>query len=187
MSLCRRMRRSAAAKIRFWRRAFLADSLTQLASQTLFVRMSLSIFEQRSCCSTIGWRRGRRRRAAGGQMPPAIAMDLQLLEQTLADRGEPSFRARQVWSWAARGAGGFEEMTDLPAALRSALARDLPFSSLTLQRESRSRDGVPSVHCTGGRLTLSMLSAAIPALLADYEPTRSCSSTDPAMLRSETW
>ena len=31
-------------------------------------------------------------------------MDLQLLEQTLADRGEPPFRARQVWGWAARGA-----------------------------------------------------------------------------------
>jgi len=68
-------------------------------------------------------------------------MDLQLLEQTLADHGEPSFRARQVWAWAARGASGYGEMTDLPARLRDALARELPFSSLTLQRESRSSDG----------------------------------------------
>jgi 23S rRNA (adenine2503-C2)-methyltransferase len=68
-------------------------------------------------------------------------MDLQLLEQTLVDRGEPSFRARQVWAWAARGASGYGEMTDLPAPLRDALARELPFSSLTLQRESRSSDG----------------------------------------------
>ena len=33
-------------------------------------------------------------------------MDLELLERTLADAGEPAFRARQVWSWAARSAAG---------------------------------------------------------------------------------
>jgi 23S rRNA (adenine2503-C2)-methyltransferase len=68
-------------------------------------------------------------------------MDLQLLDQTLADRHEPAFRARQVWAWAARGASGYEEMTDLPAPLRDAMARALPFSTLALQRESRARDG----------------------------------------------
>jgi 23S rRNA (adenine2503-C2)-methyltransferase len=68
-------------------------------------------------------------------------MDLQLLDQTLADRHEPAFRARQVWAWAARGASGYEEMTDLPAALRDAMARALPFSTLALQRESCARDG----------------------------------------------
>jgi 23S rRNA (adenine2503-C2)-methyltransferase len=68
-------------------------------------------------------------------------MDLQLLDQTLAVQGEPRFRARQVWAWAARGAGGYEEMSDIPTSLRETLARELPFSSLTLLRESRSSDG----------------------------------------------
>jgi 23S rRNA (adenine2503-C2)-methyltransferase len=68
-------------------------------------------------------------------------MDLQLLDETLAAHGEPRFRARQVWAWAARGAGGFEEMTDLPAALRECLTRELPFSSLTLREEARASDG----------------------------------------------
>jgi 23S rRNA (adenine2503-C2)-methyltransferase len=68
-------------------------------------------------------------------------MDLQLLDQTLADRGEPRFRARQVWAWAARGASGYEEMTNLPASLREALARELPFSTLGLRDEAHSRDG----------------------------------------------
>ncbi|HYM55433.1 MAG TPA: 23S rRNA (adenine(2503)-C(2))-methyltransferase RlmN, partial [Solirubrobacteraceae bacterium] len=68
-------------------------------------------------------------------------MDLQLLEQTLSDRGEPRFRARQVWAWAAKGARGYEEMTNLPAALRAALERELPFSSLALQSEASSSDG----------------------------------------------
>ncbi|HEX4188905.1 MAG TPA: 23S rRNA (adenine(2503)-C(2))-methyltransferase RlmN [Solirubrobacteraceae bacterium] len=68
-------------------------------------------------------------------------MDLHLLQQTLADRGEPPFRERQIWRWAAAGAEGFEQMTDLPAALREALARELPFSSLTLRNEAHARDG----------------------------------------------
>ncbi len=68
-------------------------------------------------------------------------MDLQLLDQTLADRGEPRFRAGQVWAWAARGVSGYEQMTNLPAALRETLSRELPFSSLTLKDDLRSRDG----------------------------------------------
>jgi 23S rRNA (adenine2503-C2)-methyltransferase len=68
-------------------------------------------------------------------------MDLELLDRTLAARGEPSFRARQVWEWTARGAASYEEMTNLPAALREALAAQVPFSSLTLEHEARARDG----------------------------------------------
>jgi 23S rRNA (adenine2503-C2)-methyltransferase len=68
-------------------------------------------------------------------------VDLQLLEETLADRGEPRFRARQVWAWAARGVSGYEQMTNVPAALRDALARELPFSSLVVRSESHSSDG----------------------------------------------
>jgi 23S rRNA (adenine2503-C2)-methyltransferase len=68
-------------------------------------------------------------------------MDLQLLEQMLADRGEPPFRARQVWSWTARGASGYEQMTNIPSELRAALERELPFSSLAVEHEASSSDG----------------------------------------------
>ena len=68
-------------------------------------------------------------------------MDLNALDTTLAELGEPRFRARQVWAWTARGAEGFAEMTDLPAALRERLAERLEFSSLALQSEAVSRDG----------------------------------------------
>ena len=68
-------------------------------------------------------------------------VDLVLLEEALAKRGEPSFRARQVWDWAARGATSYEAMTNLPTALRAALAEEVPFSSLALETEARSRDG----------------------------------------------
>jgi 23S rRNA (adenine2503-C2)-methyltransferase len=68
-------------------------------------------------------------------------MDLELLDRTLAAHGQPAFRARQVWEWAARGASGYEQMTNLPAALRAALADEVPLSSLTLEHEAHASDG----------------------------------------------
>jgi 23S rRNA (adenine2503-C2)-methyltransferase len=68
-------------------------------------------------------------------------VDIGLLERTLDERGEPAFRARQVWEWAARGASGYDEMTNLPRPLRAALEDAVPFSSLAVEEEARSRDG----------------------------------------------
>ena len=68
-------------------------------------------------------------------------MDLALLERTLADRGEPGYRARQVWEWAARGVPGYEEMSNLPLRLREDLAASVPFSTLTLVDQAQSADG----------------------------------------------
>ncbi len=68
-------------------------------------------------------------------------MDLELLERTLAERGQPGYRAAQVWEWAARGAESYEEMTNLPAGLRHQLEGTVPYSTLELQREARSKDG----------------------------------------------
>jgi 23S rRNA (adenine2503-C2)-methyltransferase len=68
-------------------------------------------------------------------------MDLKLLEGSLAAVGEPSFRAAQLWDWTARGSSSYEEMTNLPAALRARLAGELPFSTLELVDEALARDG----------------------------------------------
>jgi 23S rRNA (adenine2503-C2)-methyltransferase len=69
------------------------------------------------------------------------SVDLALLEETLASRREPAYRARQVWDWAARGAESYEAMTNVPAALRDALARDVPFTTLDVVTQRKSRDG----------------------------------------------
>ncbi|HET8976826.1 MAG TPA: 23S rRNA (adenine(2503)-C(2))-methyltransferase RlmN [Solirubrobacteraceae bacterium] len=69
------------------------------------------------------------------------SMDLDLLAATLADLGQPAYRARQVWRWTAQGVGGFAEMTDLPLDLRAALEEAVPFSSLELAEEAHARDG----------------------------------------------
>jgi 23S rRNA (adenine2503-C2)-methyltransferase len=67
-------------------------------------------------------------------------VDLDLLHGRLEARGEPAFRERQVWEWAARGAAGYEEMTSLPARLRRALVDEVPFSTLEVVHEAASRD-----------------------------------------------
>jgi len=72
-------------------------------------------------------------------------MDLALLERTLAEQGEPTYRARQVWEWSARGAHSYEEMTTLPKGLRAGLAETVPFSTLELVTERESRDGTVKV------------------------------------------
>ncbi|HEV2059486.1 MAG TPA: 23S rRNA (adenine(2503)-C(2))-methyltransferase RlmN [Solirubrobacteraceae bacterium] len=93
-------------------------------------------------------------------------MDLELLERTLADGGEPAFRARQVWSWAARGANGYEAMTDVPAALRAHLADEVPFSTLAVVEEAHARDGTVKTlfHTADGR--------AVEAVLMRYRDGR---------------
>jgi len=68
-------------------------------------------------------------------------VDLALLEETLAARGEPAYRAGQAWEWAARGAAGYDEMTNLPRALRDELAAAVPFSTLTVETQREARDG----------------------------------------------
>jgi 23S rRNA (adenine2503-C2)-methyltransferase len=68
-------------------------------------------------------------------------MDLVVLKRLLADRGEPLYRANQVWEWAARGARGYGEMTNVPGGLREALSAELPFSTLALERDAHARDG----------------------------------------------
>ena len=68
-------------------------------------------------------------------------MDLEQVKGALAARDEPSYRSGQVWEWAARGAAGYEAMTNLPAELRRDLESSVPFSTLTLADEAHSKDG----------------------------------------------
>jgi 23S rRNA (adenine2503-C2)-methyltransferase len=68
-------------------------------------------------------------------------MDLGLLEAALRERGEPAYRAAQVWEWTARGAPDYAAMTNLPRPLRDELAATVPFSTLAVETERESRDG----------------------------------------------
>jgi 23S rRNA (adenine2503-C2)-methyltransferase len=68
-------------------------------------------------------------------------VDRALLQQRLSERGEPPYRAGQIWDWTARGAPGYAQMTNVPNELRAELDALVPFSTLELEHEARSRDG----------------------------------------------
>jgi 23S rRNA (adenine2503-C2)-methyltransferase len=74
-------------------------------------------------------------------------MDLAELERTeleaaLHDLGEPAYRARQVFHWVyRRGVTSFNEMTDLPRALRSRLGSVFSISTPAVDRRQTSFDG----------------------------------------------
>jgi 23S rRNA (adenine2503-C2)-methyltransferase len=77
-------------------------------------------------------------------MPHAALHDLTLehLELTLAEWGQPLYRARQIWHHLySRWAFSPGEMTDLPASLRERLGQSFDFQLIHPLRESRSGDG----------------------------------------------
>jgi 23S rRNA (adenine2503-C2)-methyltransferase len=77
-------------------------------------------------------------------------MDLERLDSELSLAAEPAYRAAQIWEWTARGARSYEEMSNLPGALRERLAARVPFSSLELEHEAHSDDGtVKALFKTG--------------------------------------
>lgn len=61
-----------------------------------------------------------------------LDLSLDELTQLMRDLGQPAYRARQVWEWIYRRyAGDFEQMTDLPQALRRTLAEKTTLRLLT--------------------------------------------------------
>jgi 23S rRNA (adenine2503-C2)-methyltransferase len=80
-------------------------------------------------------------------------VDLKRVQSKLEELGEPAYRARQIWRWAAQGAPSFHAMTDLPQTLRASLEADVPFSTLAVQHEAHARDGTVKVlfHTADGR------------------------------------
>ena len=64
------------------------------------------------------------------------------LEAVMRDCGEPTYRASQVFSWVhAHGVADFEAMTNVPLALRTALAERRPVRSSRIAHRHDSDDG----------------------------------------------
>jgi 23S rRNA (adenine2503-C2)-methyltransferase len=82
--------------------------------------------------------------APGPALASADFRDLTLdeVEQLVASAGERSYRARQILHWVhARGAESFDQMRDLPAALRSYLKQNFTIGHPISSFISRSSDG----------------------------------------------
>ena len=60
----------------------------------------------------------------------------------LKELGQPAFRAKQVYTWLHKGVRSYEEMTNLPKALRDVLADKYPINAPKVVRKQESqRDG----------------------------------------------
>ena len=60
----------------------------------------------------------------------------------LKELGQPAFRAKQVFSWLHKGVRSYDEMTNLPKALRDTLADQYPIHAPKVVRKQESqRDG----------------------------------------------
>ena len=58
------------------------------------------------------------------------------------EMGQPAFRAKQVYTWLHKGVRSYDEMTNLPKALREQLAEDYPiYAPQVVRRQESQRDG----------------------------------------------
>ena len=88
-------------------------------------------------------------------------LSLNELEAFVDSMGQPSYRARQVWEWTYRRlAASYDEMSNVPATLRTRLAAELPFPALTTVAEQTSDDGLTRkrlIRLRDGKLIESVL------------------------------
>jgi 23S rRNA (adenine2503-C2)-methyltransferase len=83
------------------------------------------------------------------------------LRSWLAERGQPVFRAAQIRKWIyERRAESFEDMSDLPKALRGELAEEFGLWTGKVVRHSKSKDGTEKLLlelADGGRIECVLL------------------------------
>jgi 23S rRNA (adenine2503-C2)-methyltransferase len=92
------------------------------------------------------------------------------LQSQLAEWGEPPFRAKQILDWLyQRRAATWEEMTNLPKALRERLKTHYPLHALELVRKQGAADTTQKFlwRLVDGSLIESVLIPANPALYGD--------------------
>ena len=106
---------------------------------------------------------------------PVNALTLEEFKTALRGLGEPAYRARQVLDWLyAKRVSSFEEMTNLPAALRRNLAEQFGFDLLEPVRKVGSEDTTQKFlfRLGDGSLIESVLIPASPALYGEGSDRR---------------
>ncbi len=62
--------------------------------------------------------------------------------EVLKDLGQPGFRAKQIFTWLHKGVRSYEEMTNLPKALREELAQRYPiYTPIPVRKQESKKDG----------------------------------------------
>jgi len=95
-------------------------------------------------------------------------LDAEHVKEILTSMGEPAWRAKTILAWTyQKRAKSFEDMTDLPKALREKLSHAITFSSVTEVKTQESRDGTRKalLEIWDGR---SIETALIPSTKGHY-------------------
>lgn len=70
------------------------------------------------------------------------SMTIAEIGELLKSLGQPSFRAKQVYTWLHKGARSYDEMTNLPQQLRSLLAEQYPiYAPKVIRKQESQKDG----------------------------------------------
>ena len=70
------------------------------------------------------------------------SMTLPEVTAALKELGQPVFRGKQVYTWLHKGVRSYEEMTNLPKALRDVLAQQYPlYAPVAVRKQESQRDG----------------------------------------------
>ena len=91
------------------------------------------------------------------------SMTLEQLEEEFRSLSLPKYRAKQVFRWLHRGVESFEEMTDLPAALRSRLDEGYSIASAHVEKRL-----VSQVDSTVKYLFRFLDGAAVESVVMEY-------------------
>ena len=67
------------------------------------------------------------------------SMTIPEISGILKNMGQPAFRAKQIYTWLHKGVRSYEEMTNLPKALRDTLARQFPIHAPEVVRKQESQ------------------------------------------------
>ncbi len=99
-------------------------------------------------------------------MPSLYDLSWPELERFVESAGGPRYRARQVWEWAYhRFVASYDEMTNVPVALRARLSEELPFPDLHVVTEITADDNL-----TRKRLIRLADGKLIETVLMLYDP-----------------
>lgn len=76
------------------------------------------------------------------------SMTIEELSQLLAAMGQQKYRALQIFRWMAKGAAGFDEMTNLPQKLRAELNETAYIEKLKPEKIQVSKKTAPESICS---------------------------------------
>lgn len=109
------------------------------------------------------------------EIKPIESLTLEEWRSELASMGQPAYRATQVLEWLfTRRVHSFDEMTNLPAALRQSLAERFAFTTLETVRKQGSADTTQKFlfQLADGQFIETVLIPASPALYGEASDRR---------------